>query len=201
MGRGSVPVSSFYISISNWGHSQKERLATFVNIRKGTHNGVSCRLYTLHANTKQFRKSHPLEADDIRMSLVGNSWQVGVAVCLLSHLAVQEGFISPLPIHDLLRRLRPGQSSSLSGFLFRPPLGGNPKPFAVNLSDKTEEKEVVSRLAHLVSSKGSDVLLTSQTESTPKSYRFRTSLPAKLWQWKTICGWRWRHQQRGPVQD
>lgn len=154
--------------------------------------------YTLHANTKQFRKNHPLEADDIRMSLIGNSWNVGVAACLLSDLAVQEGFISPLAISDLLRRLRPGESSSLSGFLFRPPLGGNPKPFAVNQSDKVEEREVVSRLAHLVSSKGSDVLLTSQTESTPKSYRFRTSLPAKLWQWKTVCGWRWRHQQRGP---
>jgi len=37
----------------------------------------------------------------------------------------------------------PGESSSLSGLLFRPPLGGNTKPFAVNQSDKVEEREVV----------------------------------------------------------
>ena len=50
----------------------------------------------------------------------------------------------------------------------------------------------MSKLALQVSCKGSDVLLKSCTEPLPSTHRFRTSIPARLWRWKTVCGWRWK---------
>jgi hypothetical protein len=74
--------------------------------------------YTLHANTKQQRKSNPQGCDDDRMTLVGNAWHVGVVAFLLSNLLAKEGFCSPVSPKDLVNHLKSGSSVSLSGLLF-----------------------------------------------------------------------------------
>ena len=87
-----------------------------------------------------------------------------------------------------------GRSSteSLSGFLFRPAMG-NRMPFRTSTDSLEQRRTLVENLCHLVSSKGSDVLLTAGTEPLPSTHRFRTSIPRGLWHWAKICGWRWQH--------
>lgn len=41
--------------------------------------------------------------------------------------------------------------------------------------------------------KGSDVMLQSSSEDLVKYQRIRASVPAKLWRWRTVAGWQWRH--------
>lgn len=52
--------------------------------------------YTLHASGKQYRKSYPKEADDIRMTLVGNAWHIGVVSLLLYDLLQFHHLASPI---------------------------------------------------------------------------------------------------------
>lgn len=53
--------------------------------------------------------------------------------------------------------------------------------------------KLVSRLGHLVSTKGGDILLTASSESTPTYDRLRSTLPSRLWKWKVVAGWKWRY--------
>ena len=147
--------------------------------------------YTLHASTKSFRKSHPLEADDIRMTLLGKSWHVGVVCILLQGLLQELSLAEPKPVQQITDALRPGTCESLSGLLFRASMG-NRVPFQSSSDSIEQRKALVERLFHLVSAKGSDVLLTANSEPLPSSHRFRTSIPRNLWRWATICGWQWQ---------
>lgn len=72
------------------------------------------------------------------------------------------------------------------------------KPFFESTRDLIKEQNLVSRLCHLVSTKGTDVLLKSTTDTVPTSHRFRQSIPPKLWRWKVVCGWRWPVSPHGP---
>lgn len=51
---------------------------------------------------------------------------------------------------------------------------------------------LVKKLLNLVSIKGDDILLSSQTEDNLRYHRLRASLPARLWVWKTVCSWQWK---------
>ena len=46
--------------------------------------------------------------EDCRLTLVGNSWHVGVIAWLLSQLLVPLGLTSPLSLQDIVDRLAPG---------------------------------------------------------------------------------------------
>ena len=50
---------------------------------------------------------------------------------------------------------------------------------------------LVKKLCGLVSLKGEDILLQSQTDAPVRYHRLRMSLPSKLWRWKTVSGWTW----------
>ena len=39
--------------------------------------------------------------------------------------------------------------------------------------------------------KGEDVLLQHHTNVPVKYHRLRASIPAKLWRWHTVAGWKW----------
>ena len=52
------------------------------------------------------------------------------------------------------------------------------------------KRTLVSKLLTLLSSKGSDIMIKVGTE-VPDHQRFRVSIPANLWKWKTICRWPW----------
>ena len=146
--------------------------------------------YTLHASGKQYRKSYPKEADDIRMTLVGNAWHIGVVSLLLYDLLQCHHLAPPQSVANILQQLQPGSQSNLSSLLFRPAFDRR-TPFKTNRSSLELSQQLVSKLSHLVSSKGTDVLLTSSSEPTPRTHRFRQSVPANLWRWSTICGWKW----------
>ena len=40
--------------------------------------------------------------------------------------------------------------------------------------------------------KGEDLMITAASEPQVKFHRLRSSVPAKLWRWKEVTGWRWR---------
>jgi len=50
----------------------------------------------------------------------------------------------------------------------------------------------VAQLGQLVSVKGEDILLTAASSQLVKFHRLRASVPARLWKWKVISGWKWR---------
>lgn len=150
------------------------------------------REFTLHACTKTVRKNQPVVADDVRMTLIGNSWHVGVVCLLLHDLLVSLSLITPQSVQSIVDSLWPGTSTELGGFLFRPGLLAR-RPFAATPSAKQKELDLATKLYFLVSAKGSDVLLKASSEPLPYSDRFRSSIPANLWKWAVVCGWEWHH--------
>lgn len=148
--------------------------------------------FTLHASPKTVRKSQSTHADDVRMTLIGNSWNVAVVSLLLHDLLVSLKLISPISVQQIVDALRPGAAADLSGILFRPGLAAR-QPFAEIGATGEQELRLANNLCHLVSSKGSDILLNASTEPLPHADRFRTTIPASLWRWSTVCGWEWQN--------
>ena len=85
---------------------------------------------------------------------------------LLSELLIPLGVVEPLTLQELVFRMTPGCSSP---------------------SDR-----LTAKLCGLISLKGEDIMLQSQTEVPIKYHRLRTSLPARLWRWKVVSGWKWK---------
>ena len=154
--------------------------------------------YTEQCSAKNFRANHPVEHDDLRMTLVGNAWHVGVVSLLLQPLAEKLGILPSRTCKEVMQRLQPGSSGDLQGLLFRDSFQTN-LPFQTIQQDEAAQRRLIQKLTHLVSPKGTDVMLKSGTEPLPQSHRLRNSLSPGLWQWKTICGWKWRpHQGQAP---
>ena len=147
--------------------------------------------FTSQAWNKTQRSNRPQDFDDCRMSLLGNAWHVGVVAALCQPLLCAQGFVPSRTMQEVTNLLRPGNAPDLAGRLLRPTLE-HPQPFAAVVSNRDDELELVRKLSHLVSAKGTDVMLTAETEVLPRAHRLRNSLTPKLWRWKTICGWRWR---------
>ena len=123
---------------------------------------------------------------DTRLTLIGNSWNVTVVTWLLSQLGSIRGLNAPMTVGEIVKRTSPGCSADLQTFLSRPPLNSRKRSHL-----KGCELKLVSKLLTLVSIKGEDILLQSSSEELTKYQRLRASLPAKLWQWKTVASWRW----------
>ena len=153
--------------------------------------------FTIHACKKQERKTQPIMCDDVRMSLIGNSWHIGVVSLLLQDLLVSLDLIRPLPVQSVIDRLAPGTSNEMTALVLRMPLV-RPQPYEQQVKCCERNTLMVQRLAHLVSNRGSDILLVSPSDSVPRADRFRHSIPRKLWVWKTICGWKWKSSPKGP---
>ena len=60
--------------------------------------------------------------DDSRLTLLGNSWQVGVIVWLLSQLFAPLGLCERLTVEAIIKLSAPGEGSHLQTLLLRPPL-------------------------------------------------------------------------------
>ena len=147
--------------------------------------------HTEHCWNKTDRKQDPVGYDDMRHTLIGNAWSVFVVAVLLQGLCETLSLSENRTVQEVTNLLRPGASSSLNGLLFRPP-HQRPTPFQTQEQDPNLSLDLVKKLAHQVSAKGTDVMLKSTTEALPRADRFRTSLPARLWKWRTICGWKWK---------
>ena len=138
--------------------------------------------FTKQCMSKQFHDS--VSHVDCRLSLLGNSWSVPVVAWLLSCLFQLLGLIDKVSLQEIVTRLTPGKHDRLQSLLLRPP---------VSLSTKTVEESdaLVRKLCGLVSLKGEDILLQSASD-VPVRYRLRASVPAALWRWAEVAGWRWK---------
>lgn len=123
--------------------------------------------------------------DDSQLSLIGNSWQVGVIIWLLSQLCFPLSFCGKLTCTDIIKLLTPGQGSQLQTLLLR--------PLMQRLGQIREiSSQLVKKMLGIISMKGEDLLLQGSSELLVKHHRLRASIPAKLWRWKTVAGWQWK---------
>ena len=123
--------------------------------------------------------------EDIRKTLLGNSWSVPVVVCLVKQLLERLGLAPRLSIQGVVDQLTPGAGSSLQSILRRPPVRRE-------VPTVYPDGGLSRRLAGLVSVKGEDLLLQAPSEHVVKYHRLRSSIPAKLWKWAEVAGWRWK---------
>ena len=137
--------------------------------------------------TKQCMKKQLHDTDqhrDCRLSLLGNTWSVPVIAWLLSCLFHLLGLMDHVSLQELVNRFSPGKALDLQSLLLRPPLNHSTKTFSC--SDL-----LVRKLCGLVSLKGEDILIQSSTDIPVKYHRLRASVPASLWRWADVAGWRW----------
>eukprot|EP00435_Cladocopium_sp_Y103_P063643 s758_g25.t1 len=123
---------------------------------------------------------------DARHSLVGNSWCVPVIAWLMKELCAPLGLTPIRSLGEVVAATSPGQDISLQGYLRRPPLQA-----LTGVVPAIAEEVLTKKLVNFISVKGEDLLLQAESENNVKFQRLRTSVPAKLWKWKTICGWPW----------
>eukprot|EP00438_Fugacium_kawagutii_P015211 Skav213597 [mRNA] locus=scaffold77:213673:216130:- [translate_table: standard] len=140
--------------------------------------------YTAPCSTKAHRQS--VDTADKRLSLLGNSWSVPVVAWLLGQLLTQLGICDPVSPQEIMDRCRPGGSSTVLGRLCRLPL----QPARPSSGDPVL---LARALSNLVTMKGEDLLISAPSSQLVRHHRLRATVPAKLWTWKTIAGWRWRH--------
>lgn len=121
---------------------------------------------------------------DTRLTLLGNSWCVPVVAWLISCLNKVLGLVPHMSLKQIVEQVTPGQATSLQSVLKRPPLRSSTSTVPSN-------PQLVQKLCGLVSLKGQDLLLQQQSATPVRTQRMRASVPAKLWRWKNIAGWRW----------
>lgn len=141
--------------------------------------------YTIPCVGKQQRKT--AEHDDLRKTLLGNTWSVPVVAFLLGELFSLVGWIPRLCPQEVLDRCRSGGHSLMQGRLARLPLN----PCRKKCAD--DPYTLAVKLGSLVSIKGEDILLSTPTSQLVKFHRLRASVPARLWRWKVVAGWKWSH--------
>lgn len=131
-------------------------------------------------------KHGTVEHQDCRLSLLGNSWNVTVVAWLLSQLGKRLGLNSHLSVQEIISRTSPGCTTDFQSFLQRPLMSAERSPIQLG-----NEAVLVRKLCTLVSVKGDDLMLKASTEDQVRYQRLRASIPAKLWRWRTVCGWQW----------
>ena len=112
----------------------------------------------------------------------------------MKSLLEDQGFIPHVSLREVVERCQPGRGALLQSQLWR--RAWTQRSSVV--SDAEREGLLVQKLATLVSARGTDVLLTAPTMCVPKFQRLRSSVPAGLWGWKTVCGLRWRRTPGRP---
>lgn len=105
---------------------------------------------------------------------------------LLNQLLSSLGIALHLPPAEVIARCAPGASESVQGRLVRLPLRKADSSSAM-------EYDLAFKLGNLISLKGEDIMLTTPTTQLVKFHRLRASVPAKLWKWRIVSGWRWTH--------
>ena len=125
-----------------------------------------------------------IQHNDVRLTLLGNTWSVPIVTWLLCQLLHTLGFVEYWTIQDIVDALCPGKGTHLQTLLLRPPVKTNNQTFSP--SDL-----LVKKLAGLSTIKGEDILLQNKTEVPVKFHRLRTSIPSRLWRWRTVTGWVW----------
>ena len=102
--------------------------------------------YTAPCLPKQEQKGESY--DDARLTLLGNSWQVGVIVWLLSQLCAPLGLCRQWDASEIVQALTPGVGANLQSILLRPPLTRSGPVLS------TSSSLLVRKLLGLISMKG-----------------------------------------------
>ena len=139
--------------------------------------------YTSNCCGKADRKGD--HYNDVRLSLLGNTWSVPVVAVLLNGLFSQQGLTESRTPQEIVDELTPGTAPTVQGRLFRLPLNQGR-----GISDNAAS-QLASRLSNLVSIKGEDIMLTTSTSQQSKFHRLRATVPARCWRWRIITGWKW----------
>ena len=126
--------------------------------------------------------------EDTRLTLLGNSWQVGVVAWLILQLMFPLGLCKPWSLQTLVNQFIPGWGQSFYHVLLRPPF-----PCRQHSPPGLETVALVRRLLGMSTSKGEDLLVHAGSDPLPRHCRLRASIPGRLWRWKEISGWTWKH--------
>ena len=142
--------------------------------------------FPLDYTAKCFPKGqqHTTSWNDCRLTLLGNTWSVPVVCYLLHSLFYTLGFVEPLGVPELLKRLTPGEEDRLPSLLLRPPMRRTTQA-------GVQGQGLVRKLLGQISVKGEDLLLQMGTDIPARYHRLRASIPGKLWRWREVAGWRW----------
>eukprot|EP00438_Fugacium_kawagutii_P032712 Skav229132 [mRNA] locus=scaffold1875:29835:33416:+ [translate_table: standard] len=125
---------------------------------------------------------------DTRLTLLGNTWCVQVIAVLLAQLFSRLGWISPMGPREVVESCKAGTHTLVQGRLLRLPMRGN------RAKCEVPEYQLATQLGNLLSLKGEDILLTTPTSGLVKFHRLRASVPARLWRWQVIAGWKWQNR-------
>lgn len=134
----------------------------------------SPRNYTLNCVPKQHQGTQWHE--DLRCSLIGNSWNIVTVAWLLGQLGQVLGLNPCLSPQEIVDRAKPGNSTDFQTFLLRPAMKTNKAP-AITANEELLAKKLLKQ----ISFKGDDLMLSAQSEDSIRYHRLRASLPAKLW--------------------
>ena len=126
---------------------------------------------------------------DLRHSLIGNAWCVPVVGWLLSQLLGPMGFTDLLSPKQIMDRLDPTKTLDVRSRLLRQAL----RLVGDSTSGDSTGGRLERLLSRLVSAKGEDILISSGTDQIGSYQRLRQTVPARLWRWRIIAGWQWKH--------
>ena len=138
--------------------------------------------YTMQCMKKSEHGSQAHE--DCRLTLLGNSWCVGVVAWLIGQLLVWLGLIESVSLGAIVTKLTPGKGDSLPSLLTRPPFNHTTSTYPLS-------QVLVRKLAGLTSLRGEDIMVQGSSEIPLRYHRLRASIPASLWRWRVGSGWRW----------
>ena len=140
--------------------------------------------YTVPCTGKRERGT--VAHQDARLTLLGNTWSVPVVASLLGPLFHSLGFCASMSPQQVVDACLPGFQETVQGRLVRLPLRAGKRVTT------QQAKDLASKLGNLISVKGEDILLTSPTSQVARFHRLRASVPARLWRWRIVSGWKWR---------
>lgn len=144
--------------------------------------------FPLHYTAPCLPKSQRNSSDhqDIRLSLIGNSWSVPVVSWIIGQLLGPLGIVvAPTP-QEVIDSTLPGAQLMSQSLLVRAPLRPLREP------SSTDPYLLAFKLSNLVSMKGDDLMVSGDTSQQTRHHRLRASVPSKLWQWRIVAGWTWR---------
>ena len=125
---------------------------------------------------------------DVRHTLVGNSWNVQVVAWFLKELFYPLWLTPIATLAQVLQATAPGLDGHLQAYLRRPSLNPISRP-----NSSMGQDVLAKKLMHFVSVKGEDLMIQAESENQVRFQRLRASVPGKLWRWRTVCGWPWKH--------
>ncbi|CAE7827088.1 unnamed protein product [Symbiodinium sp. CCMP2592] len=139
--------------------------------------------FTYNCLNKTETKRSATHHEDTRLSLLGSTSSVPVLAFFFLQLLAPLGLCLVSSLKELLKVLA-GQSVKHGVALL------SWRALHQTKVASAGEETLVRKLLTQVSSKGEDFLVS--VGASARSYqKFRNSIPASLWSWKEICGWKW----------